>query len=126
MIAILYPGRDTVKVVVSWTDASGKAVILQSGSGMAKTAVQVVVVVLAVLCPGCDMVKVVFVSCTVAPDEAVVPQHSSDMVKAVEGWTEEAAILVPHHGSDMVKVVEGWTEEAAILQSGSGTAVDVT
>lgn len=62
------------------------------------------VAVLAVLYPGCDMVKVVFVNCTVAPDEAVVRQH----------------------GSDMVKAVDGRTEEAAILQSGSGTAVDVT
>lgn len=40
MTVILFPGRDTVKVVVSWTEASGKAVILQSGSGMAKTAVR--------------------------------------------------------------------------------------
>ena len=37
MTAVLYPGRDMVKVVESWTAASGKAVALQHGSGMVKT-----------------------------------------------------------------------------------------
>ena len=39
-LAVLYPGCDMVVVFVRSTEAAGKAVVLQSGSGMAKSFVR--------------------------------------------------------------------------------------